>query len=281
VLPDAIAAEVYKFLRDRRALFWGFAAVPLGVLLFNLMLETYLALRSPGVTLRLSSGAGGKIDLGSQILHGLGDGGSSFFQIFYIAGAAALFAGEYRWETWRQLVPRNSRVNLMAAKFAVYAMASGASLAALGVAAALYALYSAVLTGTAPAAFGAAFPLQVAGVFLASWAELLVVGAFTALVAVASRATTGAILAGIFFSFGQGIGMALVHPWEAPLGDFAWLPSMSAYLIRAWASGQEIAPGVFADPAKVLAAILFLLIWMLVLAAAIAALFQAQDLARE
>jgi len=281
MLPDAIAAEGYKFLRDRRALFWGFCAVPLGVLLFNLMLETYLAWRSAGVTLRLSSGVGGKIDLGAQILHGLDNGGSSFFQIFYIAGAAALFAGEYRWETWRQLVPRNSRVNLMAAKFAVYALASAASLVALGAAAALTTFYNALLAGTPLGGFGAAFPLQAAGVFLASWAELMVMGAFTALVAVASRASMGAILAGIFFSFGQGIGMALVHPWEAPLSDFAWLPSMSAYFIRAWASGQEIAPGMFADPAKVLPAILLLLIWMLVPAAAAAALFQAQDLARE
>jgi hypothetical protein len=56
---------------------------------------------------------------------------------------------------------------------------------------------------------------------------------------------------------------------------------MSAYLIRAWASGQQIAPGVFADPAKLLPAILFLLIWISVPAGAAAAVFRAQDLSRE
>ena len=117
--------------------------------------------------------------------------------------------------------------------------------------------------------------------FLTSWAELLVMGLFTALVAIASRAMTGAVLAAIFFSFAQGIAMAIVHPWEAPLRYFAMLPSMSAYLLRAWASGQQIAPGVFADPAKVLPAAGFLMAWILVLGAACLTLFQRQDLPRE
>jgi ABC-2 type transport system permease protein len=281
MLPDAIAAESYKFLRDRSALFWGFFAVPLGMVLFNLVLETYQVLHSSSAAMRISPGFAGKLEMGPQILQGLGLAGSSFFQIFYVAGAAALFAGEYRWETWRLLVPRNSRANLVGAKFAVYAMACAASLLALGVGAALGTLYSSLLNGIAPSLPGLAFPAQVAGVFLASLAELLVLGAFTALVAIASRAMIGALLVGIFFSFAQGIAMVLVHPWEAPLRFFAYLPSMSATLLRAWASGQEIAPGVFADPARLLPAALFLLAWMVTLMGATIALFQAQDLPRE
>ena len=279
---DAIAAESYKFQRDRSAFFWGFFAVPLAMLLFNLALDTYQALHGSGAgaALRISAVAG-KIDLGPQIISGMELAGSSFFQIFYVAGAAALFAGEYRWETWRLLVPRNARVNLMAAKFVVYALACAASLVALGLAAIIGALYSALLNGMAPSLPGAGFALGACGVFLATWAELLVLGAFTGLVAVASRAMIGALLAGIFFSFGQGIAMLVVHPWEAPLRFFAYLPSLSAYLLRAWASGQEIAPGVFADPAKLLPAALFLLAWIAGLAGATIALFQGQDLSRE
>jgi ABC-2 type transport system permease protein len=281
MLRDAIAAESYKFRRDRSALFWGFFAVPLGMLLFKFALDTYLALHNSGAAIRISAGFAGKMELGPQIIRGLELAGSSFFQIFYIAGAAALFAGEYRWETWRLLVPRNARANLVGAKLIVYALACAASLLALAVVGTLGALYSALLNGIAPSLPGAGFAAEALIVFLAAWAELLILGAFTALVAVASRAMIGALLAGIFFSFAQGVAMLLVHPWEAPLRFFAYLPSMSAYLLRAWASGQEIAPGVLADPAKLLPATLFLLAWIGALAGATIALFQAQDLSRE
>jgi len=277
MLTDAIAAEGYKFRRNQSVLFWGFAFVPLAVLVFNLMLETYLGLHNPGIVGRRA----GEVALGPQILHGIGLAGSSFAQIFFVAGAAAIFAGEYRWETWRLLAPRNSRINLLAAKFAVYAMACAASLAGLGLGALLQTVYGAVLNGMTMAMPPAAFGGQLLGLFLATWAELLVVGVFTAAIAVAGRAMTGALLAGIFFSFAQGIAMAIVHPWEAPLRYFAMLPAMCAYLLRAWASGQQIAPGVFADPALLLPASGFLLLWIAAGGAVAAALFQAQDLPRE
>src|SRR5581483_12138693 len=111
MLADAFAAELYKLLRNRSTWFWGFCAAPLGVLLFNLALDTYIKEHMhvlPG------------LDMGRQIVTALGLAGSSFVQIFFAAGAAAIFAGEYRWESWRLLTPRNSRVNLMAAKFLVY-----------------------------------------------------------------------------------------------------------------------------------------------------------------
>ncbi len=281
MLHDAIAAEGYKFRRDRRTFFWGFFAMPLGTLLFSLALDTYQMLHGYGAAMRISAGFAGKLDVGTQVIQGLDLAGSSFFQIFYAAGAAALFAGEYRWETWRLLVPRNSRANLIGAKFAVYAMACAASLLALALGAMLATLYMSLLNGLAPRLPSIAFPMQLAGVFLASLAELLVLGAFTALAAIASRAMIGALLAGIFFSFAQGVAMLVVHPWDAPLRFFAYLPGLSATLLRAWASGQQIAPGVFADPARLLPAALFLLAWMAALAGAAIALFQAQDLPRE
>src|ERR1700712_5670748 len=100
MISDAIAAETYKFWRNRSALFWGFCFVPLAVLLFNLGLQTWLKLHNSGVmqAIMVSAGHRMSVNWGSQILHSLSLSGSSFAQIFYAVGAASLFASEYRWE---------------------------------------------------------------------------------------------------------------------------------------------------------------------------------------
>jgi ABC-2 type transport system permease protein len=279
MLADAIAAEGYKLLRNRGMLFWGFCFAPLINLLFNLGTSTWLFLHGTGAALRLAQAAGARPDLGAQLLQGLASSTSFFFEIFTIAGASALFAGEYRWETWRLLVPRNSRTNLLLAKFAVFAMAASASILAFGTFAVLAALYNALLNGLSPD-FAIAVP-RAAGVFLGALAELMLLSGLTALIATVTRAQMAALIGGIFFVIAQAIGMGIVHPWEAPLQDFAYLPAMSAYLLRAWAAGQEIGPGVFADPAKVLPACLFLLAWIGALAGFAIAVFRSQDLSRE
>ena len=40
----------------------------------------------------------------------------SAFVMFVLIGAATIYAGDYRWETWRLISARNSRVNLLLAK---------------------------------------------------------------------------------------------------------------------------------------------------------------------
>jgi len=281
MISDAIAAETYKFWRNRNAVFWGFCLVPLAVLLFNLGLQTWLKLHHSGTmqAIMISAGHRPTVNLGAQILHSLSLSGSSFAQIFYAVGAASLFASEYRWETWRLITPRNSRFNLWTAKYAVYAVACAASLIALVIVGVLHTLYGAVLTGaslTTPD-WGIFSPALIT--FFSSWAELLILGALVGLVAAVSRAMIGALLAGVVFSFAQTIAMGFVRPWEAPLRDFAILPSMSAYVLRAWAAGQQIAPDVYTD--KVLPSVLFLVMWIVVVAGASIMLFQHQDLPRE
>ena len=137
MLADAVAAEFYKFLRNRSTLLWGFVFVPLATLLFDLALDTYLKLHT-----RFPP----NLNLGQQVVSALALGGSSFLQIFFVTGAAGIFASEYRWETWRLLTPRNSRINLLEAKFIVYAAAAAASLAALGLVAILQTFYAALLS---------------------------------------------------------------------------------------------------------------------------------------
>ena len=271
MLADALAAEAYKFMRQRGGLFWGFCAAPLAVLLFNLALDTWIATRSP-----LPVG----LDLGSQVERGLAMGGNPIFQIFFIAGAVSLFSGEYRWETWRLLTPRNSRINLMTAKFIVYAALTLLSLMALGLGSALHTLYAAIL-GARLALPGAELPLLATGTLLACWSELLVLGLFAALVATVTRAMIGPLIAAITFAFAQSMAMMVPGPADAPLRWFAAFPGMSAWYLRAWITGAEIAPGVFPAASRALPASLFLLAWIALLGGATLARLQRQDLERE
>ena len=271
MLADAVAAEFAKFLRQRGGLFWGFCAVPVAALAFNLVLDTWMAGRTP---LPL------ELDLGRQLLQALGWGGNSFFQIFFIAGAVAIFSGEYRWETWRLLTPRNSRFNLLMAKFIVFAVLALFRLLALGMAGALHTIYAAML-GARLVLPAADFALSAFVILLVSWGELLVLGLVAALLATISRAMIGPLIGTISFAFGQQMAMLILGPATAPLHWFAVFPGMSAWYARAWITGMEIAPGIFAHGGLSGLCGLFVAGWIIVLAAIALAIFQRQDLTRE
>ena len=273
MLADAVAAEAYKFLRQRGGLFWGFCAVPVGMLAFHLGVDTWMNSRVP-VPLQM--------DVGRQILNGLNGGGSAFFHIFFIAGATAIFSAEYRWETWRLLTPRNSRFNLLVAKFIVYAIAAAISLLLLGLAYGVHGVYAGMLGGglTLP---GPGFLLPAIGTFLVNWAELLLLGAFTALAAVITRANIGPLIAGICFSFAQSLASSpmLAPLWDNRLRWFALFPGRVTQYLRSLLDGEPIGPNLYPDPGLLLPAVLFLLGWILFLTAAALVRFQRQDLPRE
>jgi ABC-2 type transport system permease protein len=271
MLADAAAAETYKFLRQRGGLFWGFCAMPAFTLLYHLVADTYF-----GARMRLAEG----VDLGGQILDGFNGGNSAFFHVFFIAGAVAIFSGEYRYETWRLLTPRNSRINLLLAKFIVYAAASGLSLLALGAVYGVHGVYAGLLNGGLNLP-GMDFPLLAAGIFLVNWMELLLLGLVAALVAVVTRAMIGPLIAAICFSFLQPFSLFVFPPWDDRLHLMAAFPGRATYLLRYWLTGEPIGPNLYADTAIALQAGAILLAWILLLAALALVHFQRQDLPRE
>jgi ABC-2 type transport system permease protein len=268
-------------LRNRSNIFWGFCVVPLGLLLYNLALDTYLKSHSSGLNpLSVLAMMMLRVDLGRQVLRALGLSSSAFVKIFFAVGAAGLFGNEYRWETWRLLTPRNSRANLLSAKAIVYLLACAVSLVALALVALICGFYNWALNGGS-LAVEPGFASTALSMFLIDWADLAVLGLFVGLVAVACRVTTGALMAGVVFAFAQAIAISIIPMWDAPLRDFALLPALCADLLRAWVSGAQIAPGITADPAKVFPAALFLAVWIMLLGGAALVRFQRQDLPRE
>lgn len=272
MLTDAIVAEASRLWHNRSARFWGFAFVPLALLIFNLALDTYL---------RARIGTGIGLDLGQQILRGLESTGSAFIQIFYALGAGAIFAGDYRWETWRLIAPRNTRANLLLAKFAVYGIGCALSLVALGLMGLTHALYGSLLNDTAVILPSPNIVFQLLGVFASSWLELLLLGAVTALFAVTSRAMIGAAMATIMLGFFQAAVLTQMSIAGASPTKLALLPRLAAETLGAFADGREIAPSLFVDPYSAAIAAVSLTCWIVLVGGLALILFQRQELSRE
>ncbi len=272
MLTDAIMAEATRLWRNRTAYFWGFAFVPIALLAFNLALDTYLRAR-------IDSGIG--VDLGLQILRMLEAASSPFIQVFFALGAGVIFAGDYRWETWRLIAPRNSRTNLVLAKFVVYCVACAASLAALALSGLVHTLYNSLLNNSALMLPGSDFSWQAWSVFLATWLDLMVLGAIVALFAVLTRATIGAAMSAIMFGFLQAAILTQISIVGASPAQLALFPRLSAETVGAYAAGRQIGPGQFVDPHSAWLAALFLVCWTLTVGALALVLFTRQDLSRE
>ena len=251
MLADAIAAERFRLLRDRTALFWGFGFMPLvGFFLAiggDLFVRTVIKRPMPGATL----------DLAAQVIKALGNGASTMAALFLMIGAASILAGDYRWETWRLRTPRNSRFNLLAAKLIVI----GAAINSKAIVASTLGLS------------------EIAGVFVVTWLEAMSLAALAACVAVVARSPMAAVVVCLVVRFVQSIlAAALGAMAPEPTWKVLAIPAYDADLLRAFVTAPSHA-GPDGGPAGW--ALLVLLGWIAALTAGAIVLFQRQDLTRE
>jgi ABC-2 type transport system permease protein len=271
MLADAIAAERFRLLRDRSALFWGFAFAPLvGFFLSvggSFVLRKMVSQPMPGVS----------VDLAGQVLKALGGAASTFPALFLMIGAVAILASDYRWETWRLLTPRNTRPNLLGAKLIVVGEAI------------LWNLVLTVILTLAAGVLGAAIngqslvvstidPGDIAGVFVVTWLEAMTLAALAACVAVVSRSTMAAVVVCLGARFVQSVLASVLGAFTPePTWKTLAIPAYCADLLRAFVSAPSHAvQGGYAG-----AALLVLLAWATGLTAAAIYLFSRQDLTRE
>jgi ABC-2 type transport system permease protein len=279
MLVDAIRAESFRLRRDVSALFWGFLFVPLLALGFGLLTELALKPPIPGMV------PGTALDLAQPALRAFAQGAGPMTALFAIVGAAALFGGEYRWESWRLLVPRNSRLALLGAKMAVYASAIAVTLLLIAAAGVITAVLGAGASGYRLVweQSSGAFVLQAGGLFLIAWAQLLQFGAIAAVAAVATRSTVGAILVPVVLAVAQTVGQSLLGlggGGEPEAYKLLLLPGHAADLLRTGVVGGTVldqAP----SPATLGVCIAVLAVWIMGGAAAALAIFSRQELSRE
>lgn len=269
MIGEAFGAEIVKLWRNRWTLFWAFGFMPVFGLLSGLIEET---------TVRAY--VGDVLPYADPIRYafdGLGTMQSSIFQVFAIVGAAILFAGEYRWETWRAILPRNDRTAIMIAKLAVFTLAAAACILACGLGRWLVGLYDAMLTGQAQSPANPWSGLLIG--FAAALMQLMVTGALVMLVSVVSRSLMAAIVAPLMILVAVDLS-AIRFRIETGELWLAALPNFAGRAIRELGLAQLGEPDAIGIHLAVPGAIAMML-WTALLAIAAIVVFQRQDLSRE
>ncbi|PKU25818.1 hypothetical protein [Telmatospirillum siberiense] len=270
MIGDVMRAEAEKLRRDGRLLFWGFLSVPCAFFLFQLAAMLFFR---AAVVVDVSH-----VDGVRDLSHALGIGGNLLAEIFLAGGAAGLMAGDYRWETWRYIVPRSGRTALIAGKVLVFVLAVAAVVCLVGLAAVVLGFLEAGLwRHPMPRFDGLATALvPLAAAFLASVLKVAIWGALAALLAVITRsplATLSSVSLIIVIEAVTAGRLSIEH--LSPLQQLA-VPSLAVEMLLNWSVGSGGADGIWP-----LLAPLSLAGMAVLLAAAAAVLFHWQDLARE
>jgi ABC-type transport system involved in multi-copper enzyme maturation permease subunit len=224
---------------------------------------------------------------------------SHFFgRMLILAFTAILFAGEYQWGTWRNIIPRSSRIPLVLTKYVALGvfvvLAFGAMSLIMGIgmavpASVVGATYGPELTGDTLREFVGDYALKAGLAFIST----LIVVSYAALAAMFTRSIVGGVVAGIAASFLEGViglvALLLANVLNAPdlvqafrltpvycvLNFSAWVNSNASEVATMYVRGNPVEVG--GDP--LVFSIAVLAVWLFGLMAVTIALFQRQDIA--
>lgn len=290
MLADAIRAEGYRLTKNRTALLWSTLFVPVMSIIFGALGAFFLKSsqarievdsKMPPQVLEMLSSA--PINVAQAMVDAAAKLDGPPLLLFVLIGAATLYAGDYRWETWRLISARNSRANLLLGKLVVVGLlilAAQVLLLAGG-------LIEVLIRGTIlarPLVFEATG--QMVGQFF-SVAAISWLGAiqFT-MIGMLAAVLTRSLLAGLFVPIVIGVATALSPQLLAGAGiqPDSWLAVMvnPGSAIDALKAAVSHHPGAPPLPDGLLPkAIVSLTLWLLGPLAAALTLFQRQDLSKE
>jgi ABC-2 type transport system permease protein len=279
MLADAIAAENLRLTRNRATFFWGFLFIPLLALMSEIVGRLFMHGELPAELRALP------VDMADQLVKSFGEAGGPMTVLLSLIGAAVLFAGDYRWETWRLVTPRASRASLFLAKTATFAAWALVTILLIGILDALVAWIGGLIDGSR-----LTFELQMGeflrrlfAVTLMSWVQLLFAGSLAALAATATRS----MIAAIMIPIGAMIGLFLVqnrYPVEEAAGDWSkilLIPGHAFDYGRVFLAGIQTLPGQTVPTAAGVAAVFGILIWLAIGFGGGLAIFLRQDLSKE
>lgn len=285
MLVDALKSEAYRVSRNRTAVFFSVLLTPLlfiiGGVAFHIITKTKGDALAAKASLPAALG-NQPVNLAEALEFAAGNGANGVLLVFMLLAAASVYAGDYRWETWRLISARNGRPWLLLGKIGVMKALAMIAMLAMLIAAFVFFIAQAVVTGR-PMAFDLSdFDL---GRFLLLWLLSFIRIVQYGLVALLAAVVSRSLLAALFVPWALGFAQSILGGPLMPL--IGWTPAD-------WAA-QLLMPGLAYDTLKaavsptpmplpegvVMKAIVSLVLWCVVPVAASIAWFQRQDLSKE
>lgn len=291
MLADSVLSEFYRLMRNRMAVFWSVLFVPLlfvaGGIIFHLATKSRMEemtgdLSATGITATVQVKS--VEDLGQDLLKIAGIVANGAILVFMLIGASTLYAGDYRWETWRLTSARNSRINLILGKVGVFKILTLIAIAVFIVAGLIFSISGAVINGSSLAfTFDGGDAGSFALTLLLGYVRIIQYAMIALLAAVMTRSLLAALFVPVVLGFAQtllgGPGLALLG-WE-PTGWPAQLllPGLAFDTLKA-VVGPDGAPAGMPDGLAI-KALISLVLWTVVPLAGAVAWFNRQDLSKE
>lgn len=290
MLADAIRAETWRLSKNKTTVFWSVAFLPVMGLLLSVVGNLFLKGNAAKITVNGNAPpeltqmlVGGPIRVIEEVISGVGDFANPAVLLFMLIGAATLYSGDYRWETWRLISARNSRSNLLLGKVATLGLLTLLALIVLlaGEIAETM-LKAAILERPMSWAAEGNAAGRFAGLFGLSWLAVMQFTMMGLLTAVATRSLLAALFVPIVVGVGQTfspqtLAMMRIAPddWIAVLAN----PGAAFGYLQAMVMGGQAAQGM--PDQALLKAVASVALWLLGPLLAALALFQRQDLSKE
>ena len=218
--------------------------------------------------------------------------GNVFGRLLLLAFMAAIFAGEYQWNTWKNIVPRRSRWALIVSKQVVLV---AIIVLAFFLTSVVTVFFQAIRHGLADLAYQPAISTQVFGEFLQLYLReagfaimsLFLMTAFAAIAAMLTRSILGSLLIGLGLSVMELVSGLLLAFFGYFIGKpelsngYRLMPSYSIDNIRSWliADTPFMAPlPEFTAEPTLFFSVIVLLAWLLGSTGLAIWLFHRQDI---
>ena len=287
MLADAIRSEAFRLGKNRMTMFWSVGFIPLlfavGGVIYHLVTKSRTAEMATKLNLPATMGQD-PVNLAGDLMSGAGAAANGAILVFMLVAAATLYAGDYRWETWRLITARNSRLNLVLGKLITFILLALVAMALFMLAFILFGISQAVVFDR-PLSFGfeTGDPGKIGLLIGLSWVRIVQYAMVALLTAAITRSLLATLFVPVVLGFAQtllgGPGLALLG-WETT--DWAaqlTLPGLAFDTLKAAIMADPAAPaapdGLFTKSA------VSLVLWTFVPLALALAWFQRQDLSKE
>lgn len=286
MLADAARAEAYRLSKNRVQIGVSVLLTPLLFAVGSLLVLWRARVEGGAAALQVgvSGDASTPVNLTNAFGFAADKGANGLMLVLMLVAAATLYAGDYRWETWRLITARNGRPSLLLGKVSVMTGLALAGMVAFLLASLIFFLGQALIFGRAMSfELGAGEAGNFALLWLLSWLRIVQFAMMGLLTAVVSRS----LLAALFVPWALGFVQTILGQFGPAL--LGWEPQgwtmhlmLPGYAYDAVKAVIDPPAGPTPGPAPALwPAMTSLVLWTVLPLLGALAWFKRQDLSKE